>query len=161
AETVSFNFNSFSEGNPAINFQGDVTVLGDGTIQLHTLNKVVLYIWSSATGNVAFTTVIYDYDPADGFIAPEDTQIPAGSGGNFKDFDEGAGHVGVQFDTYDSNSEYNDPPTDHVGIDVNSVDSVKTAHPVRSFEVKAPVYVYTVEEYSVEVKSWSFTSGIG
>ncbi|RYQ92718.1 hypothetical protein Ahy_B09g098937 isoform A [Arachis hypogaea] len=150
AETVSFNFNSFSEGNPAINFQGDVTVLSNGNIQLTNLNKVnsvgrVLYampvrIWSSATGNVAsFLTSfsfemkdIKDYDPADGiifFIAPEDTQIPAGSigGGTLGVSDtKGAGHfVGVEFDTY-SNSEYNDPPTDHVGIDVNSVDSVKT-----------------------------------
>ncbi|KAL1295193.1 hypothetical protein HN51_056061 [Arachis hypogaea] len=150
AETVSFNFNSFSEGNPAINFQGDVTVLSNGNIQLTNLNKVnsvgrVLYampvrIWSSATGNVAsFLTSfsfemkdIKDYDPADGiifFIAPEDTQIPAGSigGGTLGVSDtKGAGYfVGVEFDTY-SNSEYNDPPTDHVGIDVNSVDSVKT-----------------------------------
>ncbi|KAL4358596.1 hypothetical protein S83_030568 [Arachis hypogaea] len=149
-ETVSFNYNSFNQGNPAITFQGDVTVLSDGNLLLTNLNKSnsvgrVLYampvrIWSNATGNVASFVTSFsfemkdynDYVPADGiifFIAPEDTQIPAGSigGGTLGVSDtKGAGHfVGVEFDTY-SNSEYNDPPTHHVGIDVNSVKSLKT-----------------------------------
>ncbi|MED6163437.1 hypothetical protein PIB30_079904, partial [Stylosanthes scabra] len=53
----------------------------------------------------------------------------------------GAGQfVGVEFDTW-SNTEYNDPPNQHVGIDVSSVISIKTVpwNRVSGAVVKVPV----------------------
>ncbi|MED6203681.1 hypothetical protein PIB30_001925 [Stylosanthes scabra] len=149
SKTISFRFDSFAQGNPAINLQGDAKILADGYIQLTDLQSSgsagrALYntpvrLWNEATGNVAsfvtsFSFELTDYpnyNPADGiifFIAPENTKIPSdgvgGSLGVASSTGEGQ-FVGVEFDTY-VNKEYNDPPYQHVGIDVNSVVSSKT-----------------------------------
>ncbi|KAL1295192.1 hypothetical protein HN51_056060 [Arachis hypogaea] len=148
-ETVSFNFNSFAQGNPAINLQGDATVLSDGNVQLTNVKSSysagrVLYgtpvrLWDKATGNVASfvtsfsfqLTDLQGYNAADGiifFVAPEDTQIPSGGVGGTLGVasSNGVGQfVGVEFDSY-SNSEFKDPPYQHVGIDVNTLVSSKT-----------------------------------
>ncbi|MED6197594.1 hypothetical protein PIB30_057950 [Stylosanthes scabra] len=149
AETVSFNFNPFSQGNPAINLQGDAKINADGLVQLTDLQKSgssgrVLYatpvrLYNQATGDVAsfltsfsFQLTNYsDYNPADGvifFIAPENTQIPSGGVGGSLGVASSTGEgefVGVEFDTY-VNKEFKDPPYQHVGIDVKSVISSKT-----------------------------------
>ncbi|XP_020966268.1 galactose-binding lectin-like [Arachis ipaensis] len=148
-EFVSFNFDPFSHGNPAIELQGDATILTDGNVLLTDFTSPgstgrVLYappvrLWDTASGNVAnfitsFSFQLTDYQaftPADGivfFIAPENTQIPPGATGGALGVADPSGvgeFVGVEFDTF-SNDRYRDPPHSHVGIDVNSVVSLKT-----------------------------------
>ncbi|KAF8032053.1 hypothetical protein BT93_D1073 [Corymbia citriodora subsp. variegata] len=106
-----------------------------------------LHLWDSSTGNVAdfasqFTFVIdshSNYSRADGlvfFLAPDGSQIPEHSEGCFlgltnstpNSTNSSTAFVAVEFDTfYDHATNAWDPPCDHVGIDVNSLNSVNKA----------------------------------
>ncbi|XP_057732321.1 putative bark agglutinin LECRPA3 [Arachis stenosperma] len=150
AKVTSFNFTKFSTSNPSITLQGSSEILGNGVLALtNRENPVsntgrVLYatpvtIWDKATGNVAsfvtsFSFVVEDaegdYISADGiifFLAPQDTEIPNNSSGGFLGVVDSSNalnqFVGVEFDTY--TNEW-DPDSAHVGIDVNSLISLKT-----------------------------------
>ncbi|KAF8032051.1 hypothetical protein BT93_D1071 [Corymbia citriodora subsp. variegata] len=103
-----------------------------------------MHLWDSSTRNVAdfvsqFTFAINSHrndSHADGlvfFFAPNGSQIPEHSEGCFlgltnstsNSTNSSTAFVAVEFDTfYDHATNAWDPPCDHVGIDVNSLDSV-------------------------------------
>ncbi|MED6163436.1 hypothetical protein PIB30_079903 [Stylosanthes scabra] len=148
-EFVNFNFESFTNGNPLIELQGNATIQANGSVLLtdptsHAGVGRVMYapsfrLWDTVSGNVAsfvtsfsFQTTNYqDFVPADGiifFIGPYDTQIPGGGVGGSLGVADSTGQgefFGVEFDNY-VNGEFKDPPYSHVGIDDNSVFSKKT-----------------------------------
>nr|AFK41013.1 unknown [Lotus japonicus] len=148
AAAISSNFTEFTDDGSLI-IQGDAKIWADGSLALPTDPSVgfttsrALYatpvpIWDSTTGNVAsfvtsFSFIIKDfedYNPADGlvfFLAPFGTEIPKEStGGRFgiingKDaFNQ---IVAVEFDTFIN--PWDSSPR-HIGIDVNSLISLKT-----------------------------------
>ncbi|XP_056159309.1 L-type lectin-domain containing receptor kinase IX.1-like [Syzygium oleosum] len=103
-----------------------------------------LHLWDSSTGNVAdfvshFTFAIDSSGSdshADGlafFLAPNGSQIPEHSEGcflgltsNLNSANSSTAFVAVEFDTfYDHSTNKWDPLCEHVGIDVNSVASVR------------------------------------
>ncbi|XP_030464893.1 L-type lectin-domain containing receptor kinase IX.1-like [Syzygium oleosum] len=104
-----------------------------------------MHLWDSSTGNMAdfvsqFTFTIdshRNYSRADGlvfFLAPNGSQIPEHSEGPFlgltnstlNSTNSNTAFVAVEFDTfYDNLTNAWDPQCDHVGIDVNSLASVK------------------------------------
>ncbi|KAK3420208.1 hypothetical protein EUGRSUZ_G01019 [Eucalyptus grandis] len=102
-----------------------------------------MHLWDSSTGNVAdfvsnFTFAIDSHrnsSHADGlvfFLAPNGSQIPEHSDGCFLGLTNSTlntnpsnAFVAVEFDTfYDRATNALDPQCDHIGIDVNSLDSV-------------------------------------
>nr|Q41159.1 RecName: Full=Bark agglutinin I polypeptide A; AltName: Full=LECRPA1; AltName: Full=RPbAI; Flags: Precursor [Robinia pseudoacacia]AAA80181.1 lectin [Robinia pseudoacacia] len=151
--SLSFSFPKFAPNQPYLIFQRDALVTSTGVLQLtNVVNGVpsgkslgrALYaapfqIWDSTTGNVAsfvtsFSFIIQAPNPtttADGlafFLAPVDTQ-PLDVGGMlgiFKDgyFNKSNQIVAVEFDTF-SNIHF-DPKGRHMGINVNSIVSIKT-----------------------------------
>ncbi|GAU17896.1 hypothetical protein TSUD_330220 [Trifolium subterraneum] len=148
-KTVSFNITNFSTSKSSISLQGASVILSDGIVSLTNPgdpNYVVgrlLYltpvpIWDNTTGNVAnfitsFRFKVVDYknlQPASGFVfhlVPQDkANIPSNSvGGYLGVVDSQSANnqfVGVEFDTV---SPW-DPKYNHVGIDVNSLISLKT-----------------------------------
>lgn len=153
-ETVSFSFTKFTQDQKNLIFQGDALVRPTtGTLELtkvETGNPVssslgrALYaspirIYDNTTNNVASFVTSFSFlikapnrlTAADGlafFLAPIDTQPqkPGGFLGLFKDkdFDKSNQIVAVEFDTF-VDEEW-DPQGRHIGIDVNSVNSVKT-----------------------------------
>lgn len=153
-ETVSFSFTKFTQDQKNLILQGDALVRPTtGTLELtkvETGNPVssslgrALYaspirIYDNTTNNVASFVTSFSFlikapnrlTAADGlafFLAPIDTQPqkPGGFLGLFKDkdFDKSNQIVAVEFDTF-VDEEW-DPQGRHIGIDVNSVNSVKT-----------------------------------
>nr|P19664.2 RecName: Full=Anti-H(O) lectin; AltName: Full=LTA [Lotus tetragonolobus] len=101
-------------------------------------------IWDSATGNVAsfvtsfnFLFVIRElkYTPTDGlvfFLAPVGTEIPSGSTGGFLGIFDGSNgfnqFVAVEFDSYHNIWDPKSLRSSHVGIDVNSIMSLKAVN---------------------------------
>ncbi|GAU17022.1 hypothetical protein TSUD_37800 [Trifolium subterraneum] len=147
-KSVSFNITNFK--NAAITVQGSAEISASGVLELNDPNDPevfvgrVLYatpvpIWDRSTGNVAsfittFTFIVEDvgrWPPADGlafFLAPTNhTQIPDNSDGGKLGLVDGNSHfnqfVGVEFDSFIN--EW-DPDYSHIGIDVNSLISLKT-----------------------------------
>nr|4M3C_B Chain B, Lectin Beta Chain [Butea monosperma]4M3C_D Chain D, Lectin Beta Chain [Butea monosperma] len=153
--TDSFTFSKFKPNQPNLKKQGDATVTSSGTLQLTKVDKNgvpdpkslgrALYaspinIWDSKTGVVAsfatsFRFTIYAPNIAtiaDGlafFLAPVSSPPKAGAGflGLFDSavFNSSYQTVAVEFDTYE-NTVFLDPPDTHIGIDVNSIKSIKT-----------------------------------
>ncbi|XP_057425102.1 putative bark agglutinin LECRPA3 [Lotus japonicus] len=145
---ISFNFPKFTPGDANITLQGGAKILDNGILALpddtsieqsRALYTTPVPIWDSTTGEVAsfvtsFSFIVTDIPnryPADGlvfFLAPFGTQIPNNSGGGalaivdpnnaFNRF------VAVEFDSYINNEC--DPSYNHIGIDVNSLISLKT-----------------------------------
>src|ERR1044072_4257492 len=149
----SFNFPKFTQGDASLTLQGDAKISADGFLALpnspdgsfptywttsRALYATPVTIWDSASGNVAsfvttFSFVLKDfkdYSPADGivfFLAPSGTKIPSNSAGGYlgvtdnnRAFNQ---FVGLEIDTF--LNEW-DPSSIHVGIDVNSLISLKT-----------------------------------
>jgi len=151
-ETVSFNLADYISGEKNLTLQGNAIIhdthleLTGNDIDPYTIVGRALYptpirIWDSATGNVAsfvtsfsFFFIEYDSHPrADGlifFLAPPNSVIPNPSnthGGDLGVVDENTAFnrfVGVEFDDYVNGW---DPKYPHIGIDVNSLISTKTA----------------------------------
>ncbi|XP_058763819.1 putative bark agglutinin LECRPA3 [Vicia villosa] len=163
-KTVSFDFPKFSVGQSDVTLQGNAAIYATGTLALtnptdpnwtagRVLYSTPVPIWDKTTGNVAsfvtsFSFVLEDYDsflPADGiifFLAPTNTVIPNnGTGGDLGVVDGNTAFnrfVGVEFDNYVN--EW-DPESPHIGIDVNSLISSKTAiwNPVSGSLVKVSI----------------------
>jgi len=150
-KTVSFNITNFSTSKSSFSLQGSSAVLPSGVVTItnpgdpkNVVGRILHYtpvpIWDSTTGNVAsfitsFTFKVVDYKnmkPASGLVfiltPPDRANIPGNSvGGNLGVVDGNSPHnqfVGVEFDTGSSGSW--DPKHSHVGIDVNSLISLKT-----------------------------------
>jgi hypothetical protein len=150
-KTVSFRFSDFKNKKPSLILQGSSQILASGALELTDPNNPdqnqvgrALYttpipIWDSATGNVAsfittFSFIIENVGTdvlSSGFVfflAPPDTKIPENSGGHMLGVVESKQainqFVGVEFDTYFSSDPW-DPNYVHVGIDVNTVFSLK------------------------------------
>ncbi|KAJ1378288.1 Legume lectin, alpha chain, conserved site [Sesbania bispinosa] len=154
ADSISFSFTKFSPDELNLILQGDARVRPSGTLELtkvetgtpvsgslgRALYAAPIRIYDNTTGSLASFVTSFSFNikapnrlnAADGlafFLAPVGTQPqkPGGLLGLFKDknFDKSNQIVAVEFDTF-FNEEY-DPQGTHIGIDVNSIDSVKTA----------------------------------
>lgn len=152
ANPISFNFTKFSTlGQSNITLQGKAKILANGVLALtsheqpgwntgRALYTTPVRIWDSTTGIIAsfvtsFSFIVEDFKgngPADGivfFLAPQDNniEIPSNSAGGNLGVVDGKNafnrFVGVEFDSYAN--EW-DPNSAHVGIDVNSLISLKT-----------------------------------
>jgi len=154
AETTSFSITKFVPGQKNLIFQGAAETT-TGKLELtkavqnsigRALYSAPIHIWDSNTGNVAnfqtsFTFSINapnSYNVADGlafFIAPIDTlpQLPGGYLGvfNSKTYSASSQTIAVEIDTF-YNSAWDPSPTStgitprHIGINVNSVESIST-----------------------------------
>jgi hypothetical protein len=150
-KTVSFSISDFKTNTSTLILQGTAHTLPSGALELTDPNSPALSqigralyttpipIWDSATGNVAsfittFTFIIENVGTdvlSSGFVfflAPPDTKIPENSGGlmlGVVDAKQAINQfVGVEFDTYFAGDVW-DPNYTHVGIDVNTVFSLK------------------------------------
>ncbi|CAI8603986.1 unnamed protein product [Vicia faba] len=148
----SFNFTNLTLGYSNIIYQGDAHDLASGYLALtnstqpattfpttgRVLFKPPMTLWDNATGRVAnfvtnFSFIVEAHDKAaatDGlifFIAPPDTVIPNNSNSLYLGVVDGKNainqFVGVEFDLYPNSF---DPYMRHIGIDVNSLISMKT-----------------------------------
>ncbi|KAK7255848.1 hypothetical protein RIF29_29271 [Crotalaria pallida] len=155
SKQLSFTINKFSPKESDLIFQGDASVLSSGALQLTkvenglpTENSVgrVLYttplkIWDSkkvASFTTSFSFLINSPDPsnpADGlafFLAspdfPSGPTQPGAFLGLFNDENSRSSNqiVAVEFDTFTGADNEWDPSFRHIGIDVNSIVSVKT-----------------------------------
>ncbi|XP_047331977.1 L-type lectin-domain containing receptor kinase IX.1-like [Impatiens glandulifera] len=150
--SLQFEFSRFDSDLSDISYQGDATPL-QGAIELITVDNFYrvgwasyahkVPIWDPKTGQTSdFTThfsFVIDTLGADSygdglafFLAPFGSQIPANSAGNYlgllntttiKDTSRNQ-IVAVEFDT--TSSDAFDPQHEHVGIDVNTLQSVTT-----------------------------------
>nr|CAH60216.1 lectin precursor [Phaseolus filiformis] len=149
----SFNFQTFD--SPNLIFQGDASVSSSGQLRLTKVKgngkptaaslgrafySAPIQIWDSTTGNVASFATSFTFNilapnksnSADGLafaLVPVGSQ-PKSNGpflGLFDNatYDSSAQTVAVEFDTY-SNPKW-DPEPRHIGIDVNSIESIRTA----------------------------------
>nr|P22970.2 RecName: Full=Anti-H(O) lectin 1; AltName: Full=Anti-H(O) lectin I; AltName: Full=CSA-I [Cytisophyllum sessilifolium]prf//1813204A anti-H(O) lectin [Cytisophyllum sessilifolium] len=130
-----------------------------------------VHIWDSTTGRVAsfetsFSFVVKDEpeksNGVDGltfFLAPANSQIPSGSSaglfGLFNSSDNKSSNqiIAVEFDTYFGKT-YNpwDPDFKHIGVDVNSIKSIKTVKwDWRNGEVANVVITYRAPTKSLTV----------
>ncbi|KAK9097015.1 hypothetical protein Sjap_022512 [Stephania japonica] len=154
-KATSFNYPSFDSSTSSLKFQGNASAT-NGSIELNTngrgtplpnsVGRVLyaepLHLWDSKTGMVADFTTKFSFmikmlsppTAGDGmafFIAPNGSQIPPNSeGGTLGVFAETTKFnstqspvVAVELDTYHN---WYDPEGNHVGIDVNSIESVAT-----------------------------------
>ncbi|BAT96218.1 hypothetical protein LR48_Vigan02g051900 [Vigna angularis] len=149
----SFNFQSFDSSNLIL--QGDATVSSAGQLRLTKVKgngkptpaslgrafySAPIQIWDSTTGSVAsfatsFTFKIFapnKSSTADGLafaLVPVGSEPKSNAGylGLFDNatYDSSAQTVAVEFDTY-SNPKW-DPEPRHIGIDVNSIESIRWA----------------------------------
>jgi hypothetical protein len=148
-KTVSFNFTNFKTTKSDIILQGTAKISSSGVLELtdpydpkvfvgRALYTLPVPIWDASTGNVAsfittFSFILENFGtttPADGivfFLAPPNTIIPNVSIGGWLGVIDGNNgfnqFVGVEFDNYAN--EW-DPKYPHIGIDVNSLISLKT-----------------------------------
>nr|4WV8_A Chain A, Seed lectin [Vatairea macrocarpa]4WV8_B Chain B, Seed lectin [Vatairea macrocarpa]4WV8_C Chain C, Seed lectin [Vatairea macrocarpa]4WV8_D Chain D, Seed lectin [Vatairea macrocarpa] len=149
SEVVSFSFTKFNPNPKDIILQGDALVTSKGKLQLtkvkdgkpvdHSLGRALyaapIHIWDDSTDRVAsfatsFSFVVEAPDEsktADGiafFLAPPDTQPQKDGGflGLFNDSNKSIQTVAVEFDTF---SNTWDPSARHIGINVNSIESMK------------------------------------
>jgi hypothetical protein len=151
-KTVSFRFSDFKNKKPSLILQGSSQILASGALELTDPNNPdqnqvgrALYttpipIWDSATGNVAsfittFSFIIENIGTevrSDGFVfflAPPNTQIPSNSRGQYlgvADSKQAINQfVAVEFDNLFHQFNEWDPQYTHIGINVNSVFSLK------------------------------------
>lgn len=152
-ESVSFSITKFSPDQKNLILQGDATIRSKGTLELtkvetntpisnslgRALYAAPIRIYDNTTNTLASFTTSFTFlikapnrpKAAEGlafFLAPVDTQPqkPGGFLGLFKDksTDKSNQIIAVEFDTF-FNEEW-DPQGIHIGIDVNSIESVKT-----------------------------------
>ncbi|XP_058728259.1 seed agglutinin 2-like [Vicia villosa] len=150
-DSISFSITKFVPGQKNLIFQGDALVRPSGTLELTKVETGIPI--SGSIGRALYAAPIRIYDDtnvasfttsfsfivkapkringAEGFaffLAPVDTQPqkPGGFLGLFKDkkLDKSNKIVAVEFDTF-FNEEW-DPQGNHIGIDVNSIESLKT-----------------------------------
>uniref|UniRef100_A0A2C9V636 non-specific serine/threonine protein kinase n=1 Tax=Manihot esculenta TaxID=3983 RepID=A0A2C9V636_MANES len=149
--SLSFNFPSFDSSNHDINYEGDASLL-DSVIQLtpnqlsqtgHATYVEPMHLWDNASGSLADFTASFSFSidsqnnasHADGlafFIVPPQYRMPdekQGSGiglasGNLTLNSTANPFVAVEFDTY--YNPWDDMDDDHVGIDINSLKSLKS-----------------------------------
>ncbi|XP_058728258.1 seed agglutinin 2-like [Vicia villosa] len=153
AESISFSFTKFIPNQKNLILQGDAVAKPTGILELtkvesgnpisNSLGRALyaspIRLYDNTTGNLASFTTSFSFvldapdrlKAADGlafFLAPVDTQPQKSGGflGLFKDktFDKSNQIVAVEFDTF-FNKEW-DPQGRHIGIDINSIDSIKT-----------------------------------
>ncbi|KAH7860484.1 hypothetical protein Vadar_013928 [Vaccinium darrowii] len=120
----------------------------DGTLPTSSVGRATystpIHIWDSKTGNLAdfnthFSFIIAPLDRnspvGDGlsfFLSPQNATIPSDSAGGFlglfnnSNTDTNNQIVAVEFDTYQNSW---DPSPNHIGIDVNSIESVAYVTP--------------------------------
>lgn len=152
---TSFTFNKFNPVQPNIILQKDASISSSGVLQLtkvgsngvptsgslgRALYAAPIQIWDSETGKVASWATSFKFNifapnksnSADGlafFLAPVGSQPQSDDGflGLFNSplKDKSLQTVAIEFDTF-SNKKW-DPANRHIGIDVNSIKSVKTA----------------------------------
>ncbi|KAF7134568.1 hypothetical protein RHSIM_Rhsim08G0018000 [Rhododendron simsii] len=153
ANSISFDFPDFNTNNQDIQFEGDATA-ANGTIQVamnlgntqvtgsvgRAFYSLPIHLWDNDTGNLTdfithFSFVISATNltaVGDGlafFLSPMNAALPVSSGGGYLGLFESSialndtenQIVAVEFDTF-LNSW--DPSMNHVGIDVNSIQSV-------------------------------------
>ncbi|KAJ9159230.1 hypothetical protein P3X46_024750 [Hevea brasiliensis] len=149
--SLSFNITSFDPSNHDIKYEGDASPL-DSVIQLtpnqlfqtgHATYVEPMHLWDNASGSLAdfATSFSFSIDAqnnashADGlafFIVPLQYRMPdekQGSGiglasGNLALNSTANPFVAVEFDTY--YNPWDDMDDDHVGIDINSLRSLKS-----------------------------------
>jgi hypothetical protein len=148
-KTVSFDITNFSNSKSIISLQGSASILSNGILDIanptdpnylagRALYSAPVPIWDETTGNVAsfvtsFSFRVHDYQKfvtSDGFVfflVPQDrANIPSNStGGNLGIVNENSAYnpfVGVEFDSYANRW---DPKYTHVGINANSLISLK------------------------------------
>ncbi|KAK7268777.1 hypothetical protein RIF29_21485 [Crotalaria pallida] len=179
---LTFNFDNFEPNEPNLLFQRAASVSSTGVLELtnvsqppiRTIGRALyggpLQIWESSTGNVASFVTFFSFvvkannanKAADGltfFLAPANSQIPpratAGLFGIFNSSDYNAANqiVAVEFDTfYDSLYHPWDPDYKHIGVDVNSIQSIKTVKwDWRDGEVANVVITYQAPTKSLTV----------
>ncbi|MBA0655750.1 hypothetical protein Goklo_008191 [Gossypium klotzschianum] len=155
AEPLSFNFPSFNPNTPNIHFEGDAfssynvlqltknAAIGTltGSTGRASYNQP-LRLWDARNGKLTDFTTHFSFiikavnlsEYGDGisfFIAPFDSKIPSNSSdGYLALFDPDSNSnsstnnvVAVEFDSFEN---IWDPSDDHVGININSIRSVKT-----------------------------------
>ncbi|KAG2409063.1 hypothetical protein LR48_Vigan01g145200 [Vigna angularis] len=150
-KSASFSFPSFGSYTNTIALEGDAS-FSEGTIKLTPVTQnsagrasyaAPVHLWDAKTGKLArfntnFSFVVAPNGPglfADGiafFLAPFNSIIPQNSSGGFLGLfspDTALNVyqnqiVAVEFDSFSGNPW--DPPSAHVGIDVNSISSVTT-----------------------------------
>jgi len=150
-KSASFSFSSFGSYTNAIALEGDAYI-SDGAIKLTPVTPnnagrasyaAPVHLWDAKTGklaafNTTFSFVVAPNGPglfADGiafFLAPFNSNIPNNSSGGFLGLfsPDSALNVyqnqivAVEFDSFGGNPW--DPPSAHVGIDVNSIASATT-----------------------------------
>nr|1DZQ_A Chain A, LECTIN II [Ulex europaeus]1DZQ_B Chain B, LECTIN II [Ulex europaeus]1DZQ_C Chain C, LECTIN II [Ulex europaeus]1DZQ_D Chain D, LECTIN II [Ulex europaeus]1QNW_A Chain A, CHITIN BINDING LECTIN, UEA-II [Ulex europaeus]1QNW_B Chain B, CHITIN BINDING LECTIN, UEA-II [Ulex europaeus]1QNW_C Chain C, CHITIN BINDING LECTIN, UEA-II [Ulex europaeus]1QNW_D Chain D, CHITIN BINDING LECTIN, UEA-II [Ulex europaeus]1QOO_A Chain A, CHITIN BINDING LECTIN, UEA-II [Ulex europaeus]1QOO_B Chain B, CHIT len=181
SDDLSFNFDKFVPNQKNIIFQGDASVSTTGVLQVTKVSKPTttsigralyaapIQIWDSITGKVASFATSFSFvvkaDKSDGvdglafFLAPANSQIPSGSSagmfGLFSSSDSKSSNqiIAVEFDTYFGKA-YNpwDPDFKHIGIDVNSIKSIKTVKwDWRNGEVADVVITYRAPTKSLTV----------
>ncbi|XP_056159467.1 L-type lectin-domain containing receptor kinase IX.1-like [Syzygium oleosum] len=152
-DNISFKFTSFQPNDPNITYQGHANPL-NSAMELSIVpaaqsgNEIVgralyhqpMHLWDSSTGNVADFTCRFTFaidstkhtEFADGlafFLAPNGSQIPEGSiGGSLgltNSTKSTVAFVAVEFDTFIN--QQLDPGCYHIGIDVDSMVSVRNA----------------------------------
>ncbi|ESW28445.1 hypothetical protein PHAVU_003G287000 [Phaseolus vulgaris] len=150
-KSASFSFSSFGSYTNGITLEGDAYV-SEGVIKLTPVTPnnagrasfaAPIHLWDPETGKLAAFTTTFSFVVApnapgllaDGiafFLAPFNSNIPSNSSGGFLGLfsPESALNVyqneivAVEFDSFSGNPW--DPPSAHVGIDVNSIASVTT-----------------------------------
>jgi hypothetical protein len=163
-KTVSFTISNFSGSKSIITLEEDAKISADGVLELNNPEESDVFvgrafytspvpIWDPSTGNVAsfittFSFILQDFgntQPADGlvfFLAPPDATIPSTSVGGWLGVIDGKNafnqFVGVEFDNFIN--EW-DPDYSHIGIDVNSLISLKTTPWKRVNEVLVEVSI--------------------
>ncbi|QCE05550.1 lectin DB58-like [Vigna unguiculata] len=153
SDDFSFNFKSFDQSNLIL--QGDAVVSTAGRIRLTKVKgngkptpaslgrafySAPIKIWDSTTGKVASWATSFTFNinapnksnSADGLafaLVPVGSEPKSNAGflGLFDNatYDSSAQTVAVEFDTY-SNPKW-DPEPRHIGIDVNSIESIRWA----------------------------------
>ncbi|XP_058006538.1 lectin 7-like [Hevea brasiliensis] len=153
ANSISFNYNSFYPNIGGISLEGDA-FSSSGVLHLTKNGKddnltysvgratyiLPVHIWDGKTGNLTdftshFSFEVKSIDPTnygDGlsfFLAPVGSEIPANSSGGLLGLfspNSSTGStenhiVAVEFDSYPNSW---DPPYNHIGININSIEAV-------------------------------------
>ncbi|XP_058760877.1 non-seed lectin-like [Vicia villosa] len=146
---LSFNFTELTPSNPDLMLQGDAhfiatsgfVALTNGSTDRATgraLYKTPVTLWNETTGQVTsfYTSFSFIAECPEGrtandglifFIAPPNTEIPENSESQYLGVvdskDATNQFVGLEFDLY---SDTFDPKMKHIGIDVNSLISLRT-----------------------------------
>ncbi|XWS54601.1 hypothetical protein CRYUN_Cryun10bG0102700 [Craigia yunnanensis] len=181
AASLSFNFTSFDSSNLKKSYKGDATPI-DSVIQLtksdvwksgHAIYAEPMHLWDRSSGSLADFTTHFSFSinaqnnvtHADGlssFIASLQYQIPnvangsgiaLASGEQVKDSTENP-FVAVEFDTFHNGW---DPENDHVGIDVNSLESSASVTWYSSVMDGKMMYAWINYDSSSKILHISFT----